>query len=593
MTKDIRNVAIIAHVDHGKTTMVDQLFKQSGLFRDNQHVEERLMDSMDLEKERGITIQAKNGAFKYNDTHINIIDTPGHADFGGEVERVLKMADGALFLVDAQEGPMPQSYFVLKKAIAQHIPLIVVINKIDKPSARPDWVLDQVFDLMVHLEAPDDMLDFPVIYASAKNGWASKELGVETKSMKDMYELIIEKLPQPSFSNSDPLQLLVSTISYSQFLGRSAIGKLTGGQLKINQPIGISTGTDSEVRSGRISKIHVFKGNDFEEVSEAGAGEIIAISGIQDITVGETVVDPENPQPLPMTAIDPPTISVEFLPNDSPFAGKEGEFVTTRQLRERLFRETLSDVALQVSDSDTGLGYKVSGRGELHISILIEKMRREGYEFQVSRPKVIFKEIDGSNHEPYETVTITVDESLGGKVIESMAERKGQMTDMVQDGAQIQYQFKTPTRGLLGYQSLFMKLTKGLGTIYSTFESYQPFSGEIRSRQRGVLVSKETCETVAYALSNLQERAELFLAPGIPVYKGQVVGLNSREDDMVVNVAKSKKLTNHRAAGSDDNVLLTPPTIMSLEECLSFINDDELIEITPQSIRLRKREFRF
>ena len=593
MTKNIRNVAIIAHVDHGKTTLVDQLFKQSGLFRENQHVEERLMDSMDLEKERGITIQAKNGAFNYNGTHINIIDTPGHADFGGEVERVLKMADGALFLVDAQEGPMPQSYFVLKKAIAQNIPLIVVINKIDKPSSRPDWVLDQVFDLMVHLEAPDEMLDFPVIYASAKNGWASNELGEEANTMKDLYELMIDKLPQPAFSNEDPLQLLVSTISYSQFLGRSAIGKLTGGQLKINQPIGISTGVDSDVRTGRISKIHVFKGNDFEEVNEAGAGEIIAISGIQDITVGETVVDPENPKPLPMTAIDPPTISVEFLPNDSPFAGKEGEFVTTRQLRDRLFRETLSDIALQVSDSDTGIGYKVSGRGELHISILIEKMRREGYEFQVSRPKVIFKDIDGANHEPYETVTITVDESLGGKVIESMAERKGQMTDMVQDGPQIQYQFKTPTRGLLGYQSLFMKLTKGLGTMYSTFESYQPFSGEIRSRQRGVLVSKETCETVSYALSNLQERAELFLGPGIPVYKGQVVGLNSREDDMVVNVAKSKKLTNHRAAGSDDNVLLTPPTDMSLEECLSFINDDELIEITPKTIRLRKREFRF
>lgn len=589
MTKDIRNVAIIAHVDHGKTTLVDQLFKQSGLFRDNQHVEERLMDSMDLEKERGITIQAKNGAFTYNNTHINIIDTPGHADFGGEVERVLKMADGALFLVDAQEGPMPQSYFVLKKAIAQHIPLIVVINKIDKPSARADWVLDQVFDLMVHLEAPDDMLDFPVIYASAKNGWASNELGEQTGSMKDLYELMLEKLPAPKFSNQDALQLLVSTISYSQFLGRSAIGKLTGGELKVNQPIGISTGLDSDVRAGRVSKIHVFKGNDFDEVSEASAGQIVAVSGIQDITVGETVVDPNDPKPLPMTAIDPPTISVEFLPNDSPFAAKEGEFVTTRQLRDRLFRETLSDVALQVSDSDSGIGYKVSGRGELHISILIEKMRREGYEFQVSRPKVIFKDIDGKTHEPYETVTITVEESLGGKVIESMAERKGQMTNMFQDGAQIQYQFKTPTRGLLGYQSLFMKLTKGLGTMYSTFESYQPFSGEIRSRQRGVLVSKETCETVSYALSSLQERAEMFLGPGISVYKGQIVGLNSREEDMIVNVAKSKKLTNHRAAGSDDNVLLTPPTDLSLEECLSFINDDELIEITPKTIRLRKR----
>ena len=589
MIDSIRNVAIIAHVDHGKTTLVDQLFKQSGLFRDNQHVEERLMDSMDLEKERGITIQAKNGAFRYQDTHINIIDTPGHADFGGEVERVLKMADGALFLVDAQEGPMPQSHFVLKKAIAQSIPLIVVINKIDKPSARPDWVLNQVFDLMVQLDAPDDMLDFPVIYASAKNGWASLSLDESSDTMKPLYDLMIQALPQPQFSSDVALQLLVSTISYSPFLGRSAIGKLTGGHLKINQPVAISTGMDSALRPGRISKIHIFKGNDFEEVASASAGQIVAISGIQDITVGETVVDPNDPQPLPMAAIDPPTISVAFLPNDSPFAGKEGEFVTTRQLKDRLVRETLSDIALQVSDSDTGIGYKVSGRGELHLSILIEKMRREGYEFQVSRPKVIFQTIDDKKHEPYEMVTITVDDSLGGKIIESMAERKGQMVDMVQEGGQIQYQFKTPTRGLLGYQSLFMKLTKGLGTLYSTFDSYQPFSGDIRSRQRGVLVSKETCETVAYALSNLQERAELFLGPGISVYKGQIVGLNSREDDMVVNVAKSKKLTNMRAAGSDDNVLLTPPTVMSLEECLSFINDDELIEITPKTIRLRKR----
>ncbi len=589
MNKNIRNVAIIAHVDHGKTTLVDQLFKQSGLFRDNQHVEERLMDSMDLEKERGITIQAKNGACMYKDHHINIIDTPGHADFGGEVERVLKMADGALFLVDAQEGPMPQSHFVLKKAIAQHIPLIVVINKIDKPSGRPDWVLDQVFDLMVNLEAPDDMLDFPVVYASAKNGWATVDVNHSSDTMIPLLDAIIDKMPAPPMVSDDPLQLLVSTIRYSQFLGRSAIGKLTGGTLTTNQPIGIAHGTDGEIRNGRISKIHIFKGNDFDEVSEASAGQIVSISGVQDITVGETVIDPANPAPLPLTEIDPPTIAVEFLPNDSPFSGKEGEFVTGRQVRDRLMRETLSDIALHVTDSDAGAGFKVSGRGELHISILIEKMRREGYEFQVSRPKVIFKKEDGKTLEPYETVTITVDESLGGKIIESMAERKGQMSNMIQDGQSYQYEFNVPTRGLLGYQSLFMKLTKGLGTIYSTFDQYLPFSGEIRSRQQGVLVSKETCETVSYALSNLQERAELFLGPGIPVYQGQIVGLNSRQDDMVVNVAKSKKLTNHRASGSDDNIMLTPPTNMSLEECLSFINDDELIEVTPKSIRLRKR----
>ena len=585
----LRNIAIIAHVDHGKTTLVDQLFKQSGLFRENQHVEERMMDSMDLERERGITIQAKNGGCEYNDHHINIIDTPGHADFGGEVERVLRMADGALFLVDAQEGPMPQSYFVLRKAIAQNIPIVVVINKIDKPAARPEWVLDQVFDLMVSLDAPDEILDFPVIYASAKNGWAANELTDEQTSMKPLLDLIVDTLPAPNFSSDDPLQLLVSTISYSEFIGRSAIGKLTGGSLTVNQPIGVSTGEESAIRQGRISKIHIFKGNGFEEVQSAQAGEIVAVSGIQDITVGETILDPNNPKPLPMPSIDPPTISVEFLPNDSPFAGKEGEFVTTRQVHERLSREVLSDVALQVSGSDTGIGYKVSGRGELHISILIEKMRREGYEFQVSRPKVIFKEIDGKKFEPYESVTINVDESIGGKVIESMAERKGQMVNMVQDGSQISYEFKAPTRGLLGYQSLFMKLTKGMGTLYSTFDEYLPFSGEIRSRQQGVLISKETCDTVAYALNNLQERAELFLGPGVPIYKGQIIGLNAREDDMVVNAAKSKKLTNMRSAGTDDNVLLTPPTVLSLEDCLSFINDDELIEITPKNIRLRKR----
>lgn len=585
----LRNIAIIAHVDHGKTTLVDQLFKQSGLFRDNQAINERLMDSMDLERERGITIQAKNGGCTYKGHHINIIDTPGHADFGGEVERVLKMADGALFLVDAQEGPMPQSHFVLKKAIAQGIPIVVVINKVDKPAARPEWVLDAVFDLMVSLDAPDDVLDFTVVYASAKNGWAVNALTDEQVSMKPLFEVILTALPGPNFLQTDPLQLLVSTIAYSQFIGRSAIGKLTGGSLVTNQSIAICTGSKTAIRTGRIAKIHVFKGNGFEDVPRASAGQIIAVSGIPDITVGETIVDPSNPIPLPMPTIDPPTISVEFLPNDSPFAGKEGEFVTTRQLRERLFREVLSDVALQVSDSESGIGYKVSGRGELHISILIEKMRREGYEFQVSRPTVIFKTVDAKQHEPYESVSITVDATNGGKIIESMAERNGQMTNMVQESGMIRYEFNAPTRGLLGYQALFMKLTKGLGTLYATFDSYQPFSGEIKSRQHGVLISKETCETVAYALNGLQERAEMFLGPGVSVYKGQIIGRNSREDDMVVNAAKSKKLTNMRSSGSDDHILLTPPTILSLEDCLSFINDDELIEVTPKAIRLRKR----
>ncbi len=587
--KKIRNVAIIAHVDHGKTTMVDMLFKQTGTFRENQHVEERLMDSMDLEKERGITIMAKNGSCIYKDYLVNIVDTPGHADFGGEVERVLNMADGAVFLVDAAEGPMPQSYFVLKKAVARNIPVIVVVNKIDKPAARCDWAIDQVFDLLVTLNAPDHILDFPVLYASAKQGFAKHKLEDPDIDMSPLFDTIIERVPHPKGSPDEPLQLLVSTLSYSAFLGRLAIGKLTSGKIKINQNVAIAKGVeDTAPRQGRITKIYKYKANKQEEATEAEVGEIIAIAGIEDIRVGETITDIANPNPLPFIPVDPPTISMNFLPNDSPFAGKEGEFVTSRHLKERLQREILSDVALNVEELVTSSGYKVSGRGELHLSILIEKMRREGYEFQVSRPNVIFKEVDGKKLEPFEELTIDVGEESMGTIIESLGTRKGQLLEMSQENGLARLKYKIPTRGILGYLSEFMTQSKGLGVMNSVFLEYAPFSGEIKTRKNGVLISCENCTTVAYALDNLQERGKLFMGAGVTVYEGQIIGECSREDDMTVNPAKSKKLTNMRASGSDDAVMLIPATQLSLEQCMAFITDQELVELTPKAIRLRK-----
>ncbi len=583
----IRNVAIIAHVDHGKTTLVDQLFRSSGMYRDNEQVEERVMDSMDLEKERGITIRSKNGACFYKDHMINIIDTPGHADFGGEVERVLKMADGALFLVDAQEGPMPQSYFVLKKAIALHLPVIVVINKIDKPHARPDWVVDQVFDLMVKLDAPDDLLDFKVIYASARDGKSSFDLETVTTTMEPFFESIIERIPAPKGQLDDPFQLLVSTISYSSFLGRLAVGKVYSGTVKINQEV-ISCSEEGVSEKFRVTKLYQFKTDQFEEIKEAGVGEIIAVAGVSDIKVGETIADPSNPEPLASVKIDPPTLSMQFLANNSPFSGQEGEFVTGNQVRDRLLRETLQDAALQVEVLSGEAGFNVAGRGELHLSILIEKMRREGYEFQVSRPKVIIKEDKGKRFEPFEEATIQVQEEYMGTVIESLGTRKGNLQNMEQADGQVTLIFHIPTRGLLGYQSEFMTQTKGLGTLYHTFLEYRDYAGDVRTRKCGVLISKEACKTVAFALDNLQQRGRLFMGPGIDVYEGQIIGENSREDDMVVNPAKSKKLTNMRASGSDDAVLLTPPVKMSLEQYLGFIDDTELVECTPKSIRIRK-----
>ena len=584
----IRNVAIIAHVDHGKTTLVDQLFKFSGTFRENQDVEERLMDSMDLERERGITIMAKNGSCRYKGHLINIIDTPGHADFGGEVERVMSMADAVLFLVDAQEGPMPQSYFVLKKAVAKQLPVIVVVNKIDKPAARCDWVIDQVFDLLCGLDAPDEILDFPVFYASARDGVAKKELSDPDSGMEILLDAIIEKVPQPVGDAEGAFQFLISSISYSSFLGRLAVGKITSGSAKTNQAAVLATQEEGVLESGRMTKLYRFKANQHEEINEAECGEIVAIAGFENAMVGQTITDPNNPIPLETMPVDPPTISMNFLPNDSPFAGKEGEFVTSRQLGDRLQRELLTDVALQVSDLEERPGFKVSGRGELHLSILIEKMRREGYEFQVSRPTVIVKEIEGVKKEPYESLFVEVPEEHMGAVIESLGIRKGLMVHMEQDRGVAKLEFKIPTRGLLGYISDFMTQTKGLGVMNSRFLEYGDYVGVLRTRQNGVLVSKETGQTIAFALFNLQERGRLFLGQGVHVYEGQIIGENARDDDMVVNPMKGKKLTNMRASGSDESVILTPPVELSLEQCLSFITDEEWVECTPKEIRMRK-----
>ena len=589
MTKQslIRNIAIIAHVDHGKTTLVDELFKQSDTFKSHHTLEERAMDSIDLEKERGITIKAKNGSCLYGDYFINIIDTPGHADFGGEVERVLKMADGAVFLVDAAEGPMPQSFFVLRKAVALNLPIIVVVNKIDKPTARSSWAIDQVFDLLVQLNAPDHILDFPVIYASARAGIAKYNLEDESTTLKPLFETIIKHVPAPSGDVDGNLQILTSSLMYSSFMGRLAIGKITSGTIKVNQDVVVAAEGFVSAPS-RITKIYKFDQMKHVEVEEASAGEIIAIAGLKDVQVGQTVTSVSKPEALPTPPIDPPTIAIKFIPNDSPFNGRDGEFVTSRQLRERLFREVLSDVAMKVEDDSQGLGFKVSGRGELHLSIFIEKLRREGYEFQVSSPTVIFKEVNGKKEEPYEMVVIDVPSEYMGKVIEGLNQRKG-ILEHVEDMQHLtRIMYKVPTRGLLGYQSDFMMDTKGMGTISYTFAEYGPHVGELKSRKNGVMVAIETGKSTAYALVSLEERGILIIGAGEDIYEGQIVGQHSRENDLGVNVCKGKKLTNMRASGTDDSCSLTPHWQMSLEQCLSFINDDELVEFTPKHIRLRK-----
>jgi len=584
----IRNIAIIAHVDHGKTTLVDQLFKFSGVFRDNQKVLECMMDSNDIERERGITITSKNGSFPYKDYTINIIDTPGHADFGGQVERVLKMADGALLLVDAQEGPMPQTFFVLKKALSLALPIIVVINKIDKPAARPYWAVDQVFDLFVRLNAPDELLDFPVVYASGRDGWAVNDLKDERKDLGVLCEHIVNDIPAPKGSPDGPLQILISTLDYSPYLGRIGIGKITSGKININEMTSVAM-RDGTLKPARITKIQRFTTNQKYSVEEATCGDIVAIAGMNDVTVGCTYVSPDNPQPLPPMPIDPPTISMNFLPNGSPFAGQEGKFVTSNHLQERLLRETMSDVALQVRPLGVGQGFEVSGRGELHLSVLIEQMRREGYEMECTRPQVIFQTgPNGEKLEPYEELTVDVDQNYIGPVMEKIGLRKGRIQSMDTDNGMARIVYTIPTRGLLGYRSEFLTDTKGLGVMNYIFSGYDAYAGDITYRQHGAMVSMVACETVPYALFNLQERGRLFLGPNVKIYAGQIIGENSREGDMMVNPGKAKKLTNVRAAGSDENIILTPPVQLSLEDCISFINDDELMEVTPKSIRLRK-----
>ncbi len=585
----IRNVAIIAHVDHGKTTLVDALLKQSHIFRENEQVRERVMDSNDLEKERGITILSKNTSVMYNDIKINIVDTPGHADFGGEVERVLKMVDGVLLLVDAFEGAMPQTREVLKKALSLHLKPIVVINKIDRPGANPEKVVDQVLDLFIELGADDDQLDFPVIYASAKNGIAKMNLNEESDNVNCIFETIIDKISAPSCEMDGPAQLLVSNIDYDDYLGRIAVGRIERGQINLGMPVSVCKSED-KIINGKVAKLFTYMGLKKVEVEQASAGDIVALSGIEDINIGDTICDINNPEKIPFVDIDEPTVSMTFSVNDGPFAGKEGQFVTSRHIRDRLFKELERNVSLRVKETDRAESFEVSGRGELHLSVLIETMRREGFELLVSRPKVIFKEIDGVKCEPIERLVVNVPDDAIGNVIEKLGRRKGEMINMepAEDG-HTKVEFKIPARGLIGYRTEFMTDTKGNGTMNSIFDCYEPYKGEITSRVRGTLVAFEAGTAVTYGLYNAQERGELFIGPGTEVYEGMIVGLNSRGEDIAINVCKEKHLTNTRASGSDDALRLVPPIQFSLEKAIEFIAEDELVEVTPKNIRLRKK----
>jgi GTP-binding protein len=587
---DIRNLAIIAHVDHGKTTLVDELLKQSGLFRDNQQVDERVMDSNDQEKERGITIFAKNASFNYSDKKINIVDTPGHADFSGEVERILKMVDGVCLLVDAFEGAMPQTKFVTRKALELGLKPIVFINKIDRDGARPQFVLDQIYDLFIELGADDLQLEFPVVYGSAKFGFAQDDPNVDNpdSDMKPLFESIIKNIPGPISYPENPLQVLVANLDYSDYLGRLGVGRILAGSMKIGQQVKC-LGKENKITNAKIGKIYLFNGLKRYEVNEATAGEIVVWSGIADMTIGDTICDFENPVALERINIDEPTLSMNFMVNDSPFAGQEGDYVTSRNLRDRLFKEAETNVALKIETTGTTDTFRVSGRGELHLSVLIEQMRREGFEFQVSRPTVINKEVDGVVNEPFEELTIDVPNEYAGSIIEELGKRKGEMADMKSENGSTRLSFVIPARGLIGFRGNLLTLTRGNGTMSSIFNSYQPKKGEIPARANGTLIAKENTDTNGYALFNLQERGVMFLSPGQSVYMGQVVGEHNRDNDLVVSIGKTKKLTNMRASGTDDNLMLTPPRKMSLEKSIEFINDDELVEITPKSIRIRKR----
>ena len=587
--KDIRNVAIIAHVDHGKTTMVDALLKQSKVFRDNEVVAERVMDSNDLEKERGITILAKNTSVHYNGVKINIVDTPGHSDFEGEVERVLKMVDGVVLLVDAFDGPMPQTREVLKKALGLNLKPIVVINKIDRPGAQPLKVVDKVLELFMDLDATDEQLDFPVIYASAKNGIAKMKLDDESDNIYCIFDTIIKEIPAPQVDVNGDMQLLVSNIGYDDYLGRLAVGRVERGVLKANQAVVVCKDEDKTI-NGRIAKVFIYEGLNKVEVEEVQAGDIVSISGISDINIGETICDINHPEKIPFVNIDEPTVSMTFSVNDGPLAGKEGKYVTSRHIRERLMKELERNVSLRVKDTDRAESFEVCGRGELHISVLIENMRREGFELLVARPKVIFKDIDGVKSEPMENLTVNVPDDCVGTVIQKLGLRKGEMTNMEPaEPGHTKIEFNIPARGLIGYRTEFMTDTRGEGTMASVFTEYAPFKGEISSRTRGTIVAFEAGTSITYGLYNAQLRGELLIGPGVEVYEGMVVGINSRNEDLTINVCKEKHLTNTRSSGADDALRLVPPKKMSLEESIEFIAEDELVEVTPENIRIRKK----
>lgn len=590
MPNGIRNIAIVAHVDHGKTTMVDQLLRQSGTFAAHKQVSERVMDSNDLEKERGITILSKNCAISYKDTHINIVDTPGHADFGGEVERVLSMVDSVLLLVDAVDGPMPQTRFVTKKALSLGLKPIVVINKVDRPGARPEWVINQTFELFDKLGASEDQLDFPVVYASALEGWAAVDLSTPRENMEPLFKAILTYVPERELDNEGPLQLQICSLDYSSFVGRIGIGRITRGKVKSGQQVALVNGPDGEVKTAKINQVSIFQGLDRAVVDEAYAGNIVLINGVESIGIGQTICDSGCPEGLPLLTVDEPTLTMNFMVNTSPLAGREGKFVTSRQLRERLDRELQSNVALKVeftSDSDT---FIVSGRGELHLTILLENMRREGYELAVGRPRVVYRQVDGVTHEPYEILTADVEEFHQGAIMEELGRRRGELLDMVSDSkGRVRLDYRIPARGLIGFQSEFLTLTRGTGVASHVFDSYDIVKGEIDERRNGVLVSQDDGPAVAYALWKLQERGRMFVSPGEVLYEGMIIGINSRDNDLVVNPIRQKQLTNVRASGSDEAVRLIPPIELTLERAVEFIADDEIVEITPKSIRLRKR----
>ena len=584
--ENLRNVAIIAHVDHGKTTLVDALLKQSHIFRDNEKVAERVMDSNDLERERGITILSKNTAVMHNDVKINIVDTPGHADFGGEVERVLNMVDGVLLLVDSFEGPMPQTKYVLRKALEQGLKPIVVINKIDRPDQRVHEVEDEVLELFMELEADDDQLDFPVVYASARDGIAKASMEDDSTDMTALFDVLIKEIPAPQGDIDGPLQFMVTTLDYDDFVGKIAVGRIVRGRMKPNQQVVLMNGEST--RKGKIGRVYTYNGLNRVETDEAGMGDIIAFVGIDDINIGETVADAENPEALPTISIDEPTLSMMFSVNNSPFAGREGDYVTSRHLRDRLFKEVETNVSMRVEETDSPDSFKVSGRGELHLAVLIETMRREGYELQVGKPRVIFKEINGQKCEPLEHLTIDVPQEFMGAVMENLGVRKAELINMVELAGYLRMEFVVPARGLIGFRAQFLTATKGNGIMNHVFHGYAPYKGDIPGRTRGALVAFEDGEMTPYGLNSVQDRGTLFLGANVPVYTGQVIGENARENDMDVNPNKKKHVTNMRSSSSDEAVRLTPPRIFSLEQALEWINDDELVEVTPENIRMRK-----